>query len=143
MANKLVDKLDLSKVYQLPIGIKTSLGGLDYIIVIETIQFNQAGGSLVASMVLTLPNGKEIAFRGEGIKIAGGSISGPAKLTLIEDVPIKLSEQMLLTIKADEGKSYVNFSCSGYETMGISSELTLSRDMVIPEKPDGTLEKAE
>lgn len=139
VANKLVDKLDLSKVYQLPIGIKTSLGGLDYIIVIETIQFNQSGGFLVASMVLTLPNGKEIAFRGEGIKIAGGSISGPAKLTLIEDVPIKLSEQMLLTIKADEGKSYVNFSCSGYETMGISSELTLSRDMVIPEKPDGTL----
>lgn len=138
--SRLMELVDFQKAQNLPFGINKNLGGIDYLIAFDRIIFTPSGGKLSAFMSLEIPqNGKRIAFKDDNINFNKSGIGAKARLQMIEDFPIKVGEKMLINLKADKGKTFVAFDCQGYKNMGIDAELELSRDMLIPENPDGSL----
>ena len=124
----------------LPQGIKKTIGGRENIIVIESVEVTKDGAKLNMYMVSQVPQSdKKIAFRGKNINFSPGGFTGGGRLELMGDQNIKLGQNMLLVLKGDEGKTYVECDCEGYKEMGLQGEIQFSRDKLIPEGPDGNV----
>lgn len=138
-AQKYVSYLDEQSVLELPVGINKSIGNLDYTILIDSVTLRPDGAYLTVYMMLALPSGQDIAFRGSGIKFSknGGIQAEDGKLQLIGDYPISIGEQSLLVLNGDGGTS-VSFDCDGFKNLSIDADILFSRDFIVPDMPDGT-----
>jgi len=124
----------------LPQGIKKTIGGRENIIVIESVEVTKDGAKLTMYMVSQVPQSdKKIAFRGKDINFSPGGFTGGGRLELMGDQDIPLGKNMLLVLKGDEGKTFVECDCEGYKEMGLQGEIQFSRDKLIPEGPDGNV----
>lgn len=158
--NRFVSLLKPQTLAELPVGIKRTIGNVEYVVVIDSVILTPTGASLVAYMSLGLPDtqptdqeaelktGEEggekpvtkqrrLAFRGTNIHITSTGGITNAKLHLLEDFPMDIGNS-LLTLKGGENESYVSFDCNGFQQLGLSAELDFSRDWLIPENPDGS-----
>jgi hypothetical protein len=139
--NKLfVGLLDANITRNLPIGINKDIGGISYTIVIDSVVLTPRGAYLVAYMSIELPqSGRRIAFRGTNIQFSQtAGLTGDATLELLEDGQFMIGDRTLVTILANETK--VVFDCNGFKNMQVKGTVEFSRDFLIPEKPDGSLE---
>ena len=140
--NRFVDKLDSAAIISLPVGIKTELGGLEYIILIEEVSFRPEGAYFNAFMSLETPKCK-LAFRGRNIPFSfGGGLEGEVYLELVTPVPLNFGDGIDLVIKADE-QTYVVWDCYGFKRMGISADIIFSEDLIVPEDAKGKIIKGQ
>jgi hypothetical protein len=136
--NRFVKKLDSAAIISLPVGIKTEVGGLEYIILIEEVIFRPNGAFFNALMSFESPKGK-LAFRGKDIPFSfSGGLEGDVLLELVTPVPIKFGDGIDLVIKAD-GSTFVVWDCHGFKSMGISADIIFSRDLIVPEDGSGNI----
>lgn len=136
--NRFIDKLDSAAIISLPVGIKTELGGLEYIILIEEVSFRPEGAYFNAFMSFETPKCK-LAFRGINIPFSfGGGLDGEVYLELVTPVPLNFGDGIDLIIKADE-KTYVVWDCYGFKRMGISADIIFSEDLIVPEDAKGKI----
>ncbi len=140
--DRIVRSLDEALAVTLPQGIKKEIGGVDYIIVIESVSFTPQGSRLTAYMSVEVPkSGKRIAFKGKDLEFVPGGFTGGARLELMEDVDIPLGKNMTMVLKGDaeDSKTFVECDCDGYKEMGLKGEIQFSRKKMLPEGPDGNI----
>lgn len=144
---KLVHLLDLKSTLELPVGIHKEIGGVDYTILVDSVQLSPSGGNLTAALILELPqstpgNTKRLFFRASKIAFnSEGGLTGDVKLTLLEDLPIRLGGEngsSVLNLKASQGRTYIEWDCSGFKSLSVQGEVIFSRSFLIPEMPDGS-----
>ncbi|MCP4457215.1 MAG: hypothetical protein GY816_04185, partial [Cytophagales bacterium] len=137
-ARRYVDFLDETSLLELPVGIKKTIGNIDYSILVDSMVLTPTHAYLTAYMVFTLPSsGRTIAFRGSGLKFSKkGGIDPDAKLQLLGDYAIPFNEETLLVLKG-EGNTFVEFDCDGFRSMGIEADVLFSRDVFLPDTPSG------
>lgn len=142
--NRYIDRIDSSAVMDLPAGIQSKGGTLDYSIIIKRLVTTpDSGAFLEVCLSFEIPqNGRKIAFVGRRIPFSfSGGIKGDSRIELLGDQSIPLSSNIQINLKGDGG-TYVVFDCNGFKSMGIKAEVEFSRNIFIPEKPDGTLDNA-
>jgi len=142
--NRFIDKLDSAAIISLPVGIKTELGGLEYIILIDQVSFKSDGAYFNAYMSFKIPqSGKKLSFRGLNIPLSfGGGLKEDIRLELVSSVKIGFGDGIDLVIKGD-GSSYVIWDCNGFKKMGISADIIFSADILVPEDANGNIINGE
>ena len=111
---RFLETLDALSEVDLPIGIVKSGGALDYMIIIDRINFTREGAMMEVFVSLALPqSGERIAFNGKIPLSRSGGISGTAKVMLVGDHKIDLGNSNLY-IKGTN-RTYVEFDCNGFK----------------------------
>jgi hypothetical protein len=138
---RFIDKIDKLTLMELPVGIQRS-GSLEYTILIKRLIITpDSGAFLEAYMSFEIPqSGRKIAFAAKRIPFSfSGGIRGDVRLELMGDQGLAISKDILLNFKGDGG-TYVAFDCNGFKSMGIKAEVEFSANIIVPEKPDGTVD---
>lgn len=136
--NRFVDYLDAGSLIQLPAGMKTTIGLFTYTVLLDSIVMKPLESLLYASMVIETPRGR-LHFSGRDIPISRtGGISGTGRLMLEGDYQIGLDGgNAMVILKGSAGNTFVEFDCGGYKQLSIDGSVLFSRDVIVPEKPDG------
>lgn len=140
--NRYIDRIDSSTVMDLPAGIASSNGSLDYTIIVKQLVVTpDSGAFLEVCMSFEIPqNGRKIAFLGKRIPFTfSGGVIGEPRIELLGDQAVPLSSNIQLILKGNGG-TYVEFDCNGYKGMGLSADVEFSQNIFIPENQDGTLD---
>jgi hypothetical protein len=146
-----VDIITGKELLQLPVGLSKidSTSGNRVELAITQVKFmpQYAEFKAWAKMIIPVkgPNGephREIYFGGEGIKLShDGALLADMKLVLLGDQAIPLNgDNWLLTLKggtdlkngAYKDQSYIQFNCSGLESIGLEADLRISRNILLP-----------
>lgn len=146
--SSLTDFLEPKKLAMLPIGIKKTIGGIQYMLGISKATFKAEYTELTAFVRIVIPqkdaNGqsKQLFFGANNIKLSHkGGLVGDTNLALLGDVPIKINgENLLLILKGGmnmatgevEKKTYVTIDCNGFKELGITADLKFSRNLIVP-----------
>lgn len=138
-AQRFRETLDASSVVDLPIGIVKSGGAIDYSIVIDRITLNPQGSILDAYVSFTIPQtGDRIAFGGLIPLSRDGGIVGTAKIYLLGDHYIELSESSLLTLVGSKSAgTFVEIDCNGFKGMSIEANIEFDKELLKPEDAKG------
>lgn len=142
-AQNFIKTIDANTKFELPVGIHKTIGGLNYDIVIEKVRMKPSYAELDVFMQFTVPqNGKELTFMARGIKLSNqGGIVGDAKLELLSDNTINFNgDKIQLMIKGSKGGTYVTMDCDGFKEMGLDADVIFSRDLLLPENLNGTVQ---
>ncbi|RAW02134.1 hypothetical protein DQQ10_06185 [Pseudochryseolinea flava] len=139
---RFLESLDALSEVDLPIGIVKSGGAVDYMIIIDRINFTREGAMMDVFVSLALPQtGDRIAFNGKIPLSKSGGIAGTAKVMLLGDHHISLGSS-LFTIKGTN-QTYVEFDCNGFKGASLDALIQFSRDLIIPEDAKGNQVKGE
>ncbi|TWI01144.1 hypothetical protein IQ05_00711 [Flavobacterium tiangeerense] len=146
--SSLTDFLEPKKLSMLPIGIKKTIGGIQYMLGISKATFKAEYTELTAFVRIIIPqkdaNGqsKQLFFGANNIKLSHkGGLVGDTNLALLGDVPIKINgENLLLILKGGmnmatgevDKKTYVTIDCNGFKELGITADLKFSRNLIVP-----------
>jgi len=144
----LTDNLEPKSLSQLPLGIKKTIGGIQYLLGISNAKFTPEYTELTAFVRIIIPQhgddgkAKELFFGANNIKLSHkGGLVGDTNLVLLGDVPIKINgENLLLILKGGmdmktgvvENKTYVTIDCNGFKELGITADVQFSRNMLEP-----------
>jgi len=144
----LTDNLEPKNLSQLPLGIKKTIGGIQYLLGISNAKFTPEYTELTAFVRIIIPQHgadgkpKELFFGANNIKLSHkGGLVGDTNLVLLGDVPIKINgENLLLILKGGmdmktgvvENKTYVTIDCNGFKELGITADVQFSRNMLEP-----------
>lgn len=132
------DILDAGISYDLPRGIKKTIGGREYVIIIDSMKLTPTGAYFNAHCVLELPwNGNRVYFSANKIEFHPGGLTGKFNLNLVRKEKIPFGKNNLY-ILPDLSATYVQFGCEGFQSFGIKAEYEFSSEILIPEYPDGT-----
>jgi len=143
-AQNFITNIDQASKVELPVGISREIAGLRYDIAINAIRLKPAYTELDVFMEFEVPqNGTVLTFMAKGIKFTKkGGIVGDAKLQLLTDYAINLNgekSQLILKAKGSAEGTYVTMDCDGFKEMAIDAAVKFSRDLLRPEKADGTV----
>ncbi|WP_409416973.1 hypothetical protein [Flavobacterium sp. PS2] len=146
--SNLTDLLEPKSLSMLPLGIKKTIGGIQYILGVSNAKFTPEYTELTAFVKIILPqhdasgNPKELFFGANNIKLSHkGGLVGDTNLVLLGDVPIKINgENLLLILKGGmtmatgqvENKTYVTIDCNGFKELGITADVVFSRTLLEP-----------
>lgn len=139
-----ITNLDDATRFELPVGISKTIGGLSYDIVIHAIRLKPTHAELDVFMQFEVPqNGKVLTFMARGIKFTGkGGIVGDATLELLGDYGINFNGdkiQLILKGGTQGSGTYVTMDCDGFKEMSLNADVKFSRDLLLPENPDGSI----
>ncbi len=111
--------------------------GRKYKIWLDSIVFTPTGAFMNAYCILELPNsGQKIAFASHGLKFTPNGLDVTlVKLSLVNDVEVKMMNTVQLTIKKGDS-TFVAMTCTGYAGVGISADVEVCRNIVKPLSPD-------
>jgi hypothetical protein len=142
-AQRFRETLDAFTILDLPMGVSTSGGLVDYSIVIDKVTLSPRGSILDAYMSFTVPQtGDRIAFGGKIPLTKDGGIAGVAKIFLLGDHSIKMNDKTIITLKGSyNSKTFVELDCNGFKAMSLEAEIEFSRDQLLPEDAKGTIAK--
>jgi len=116
----------------LPIRIRKIVDNLPYDIYIDNLKITPTGGTISATFILTEPSsGKKLILKAHDISFGTGGATEESKLSLATAIEIRLSNSALLRINPSEN-TYVAWDCSGFSGMGISADIELCRNLVVP-----------
>ncbi|MEO1049142.1 MAG: fibronectin type III domain-containing protein [Bacteroidota bacterium] len=135
-----VGLIDPGAAIDLPIGLSQNLSGIDYVIAIQDMVFRPSGASFDAFMSMEVPfAAKKIAFSVSGVSFTpGGMTVGSAKMLLMKDYPLRISNNVQLTLKATDSKTYVEFDCKGFKSLAISGEFEFCENLIVPDDTTNT-----
>ncbi|MGL1886188.1 MAG: hypothetical protein OCD76_06710 [Reichenbachiella sp.] len=144
-SNNFVKFLDSNALMELPIGIKKTVGALEYIILIDSVVSTAEHSMLYASMSFETPKMGRIHFRGEGIKFSKkGGIVGGGVLYLVGDYPSQSKldaekEKTQFVIRGSNNKTFVEFDCAGFKQFSLDGSLVFSNKTIQPEDASGNI----
>ena len=138
--NRIVDDLSFvstSQVYNLPIGIKRTVGNIPYTLAITSVKFGQQYAEASLLLKMQIPQKSQTLILGAtGVKMSfSGDLVDGTKLSLLSSVPIPLGNlgQLILKggINEDSGQflsdTYVVLDCNGdFKEMSIDGEVMLN-----------------
>ena len=143
----LTDFLEPKKLSTLPLGIKKTIGGIQYLLGISNAKFTPEYTELTAFVRITIPQDedgqqKQLFFGANNIKLSHkGGLVGATNLVLLGDAPIKINgENLLLVLKGGldmatgkiENKTFVTIDCNGFKELGIEADVIFSRNLLEP-----------
>lgn len=137
----LSDMIDNALSTLLPFGVSKEIGGKKQTVVLDSVSFSPEGGFLTAYAVVEVPKtGDTLAFKVSNAQFSTGGFTGDAKLVLLQDIDVEIADSTTLSIKADQQKTYVEWDCNGFQELGIDCDVTFSREFLVPENADGTVD---
>lgn len=138
---RIIGLIDPGVAIDLPVGLSQTHSGLNYIIAIENMTFKADGAFFDAFMSMEIPfSTKSMAFSTSGVAFTpGGMKVASAKMMLMKDYPLRMSNKVKLTLKADEGSTFVEFDCDGYKSLSIKGEFEFCENMIVPEDENGEI----
>ena len=143
-AQNFITNIDANSRFELPVGIKKTIGGVSYNLVIHAIRLKPAYAELDVFLQFEIPqNNKKLTFMARGIKLTKkGGIVGDAKLELLGDNAINFNGgkiQLILKGGTPAGGSgtYATIDCDGFREVSLDAEVKFSRDLVRPENANG------
>lgn len=144
----LIDFLNSDKLAALPIGIKKTVGNIEYMLGISNAKFTPEYTELTAFVRIILPQkdssgeSKELFFGASNIKLSHkGGLVGDTNLVLLGDFPLKINgDNSLLVLKGGmdmqtgniQNKTYVTIDCNGFKELGITADVEFSRSIIEP-----------
>jgi hypothetical protein len=144
----LTDFLDPKKLSMLPLGIKKTIGGVQYMLGLSGAKFTPEYTELTAFVRIILPqidsNGKarQLFFGANNIRLSHkGGLIGDTNLVLLGDVAVPiLGSKAILILKGGmnmatgkvDNKTFVTIDCNGFKQLGISADVEFSRNMIVP-----------
>ncbi|TDO72740.1 hypothetical protein EV143_10745 [Flavobacterium chryseum] len=147
-SGNLTDVLEPKKLSMLPLGIKKTIGGIQYMLGISNAKFTPEYTELTAFVRIIIPQhgadgkAKELFFGANNIRLSHkGGLVGDTNLVLLGDVPIKINgENLLLILKGGmnmktgvvENQTYVTIDCNGFKELGITADVQFSRNLLEP-----------
>ncbi|MBF4516614.1 hypothetical protein IRZ71_09670 [Flavobacterium sp. ANB] len=147
-SGNLTDVLEPKKLSMLPLGIKKTIGGIQYMLGISNAKFTPEYTELTAFVRIIIPQHgadgkpKELFFGANNIRLSHkGGLVGDTNLVLLGDVPIKINgENLLLILKGGmnmktgvvANQTYVTIDCNGFKELGITADVQFSRNMLEP-----------
>lgn len=143
---KFISSIDANTKFELPVGIKKTLGGIEYVVLIEAIRIKPTHAELDVFLKFTIPqNQKSLTFMARGIKLTKkGGIVGDAKLELLGDNAINFNGDKIQLIikggnKAGGSGTYAVIDCDGFREVSLDAGVKFSRDLIRPENADGKI----
>lgn len=148
-AQNFISSIDANSRFELPVGLKKTIGGVTYNLVIEAIRIKPTHAELDIFMEFKLPqNNKSLTFMAKGIKLTKkGGIVGDAKLMLLGDNAINFNgDKIQLILRGGqmnpdstyaEGGTYVTIDCDGFRELSLDAQVKFSRNLIVPENADG------
>ena len=144
---RFVDNLTVESLMVLPVGIKKTVGGVDFVLVIDRLDLLADQVKLSAYLQFILPqNGKTLTFYARGISFSSsGGIVGEGRLELVgtHDINIFGAHTKLQLVGTDlgqldqAGSTYVTFDCNGFKELGLNGILSFSQSLFKPENEQG------
>ncbi|MDL2251982.1 hypothetical protein LJC12_03945, partial [Odoribacter sp. OttesenSCG-928-J03] len=126
----------------LPLGIKRTIGNVEYSIAISKIKFGKEYSELTAWGRVKIPDSQGdrfLFFGADRIKLSNeGDIIGEAKLALLEDVDIPLNGMTTISLSGSydvssgraSSKTYMAIDCDGFKELGIDADITFSNQVI-------------
>ncbi|MEM9327582.1 MAG: hypothetical protein AAGA85_18085, partial [Bacteroidota bacterium] len=149
--NNFVDVLTGNELLQLPVGLRKRdpTSDNEVVIAVSSVRFHPEYSELKLWAKLIVPHSNTPLFFGaEGVKFShDGALIGDAKLVLLGDFPIPFNgDNWLLTLKGGVDlrtgsfldKTYLSIDCNGLKEIGLQGDLKVSRNVLLPLKPDGS-----
>lgn len=146
--SNVTDFLEPKKLAMLPLGIKKTIGGIQYMLGISNAKFTPKYTELTAFVRIIIPQAdstglqKELFFGANNIKLSHkGGLTGDTNLILLGDVPIPiLGDKSILVLKGGmnmttgkvENKTYVTIDCNGFKELGITADVQFSQKIILP-----------
>ncbi|HAP62814.1 MAG TPA: hypothetical protein DCR93_26070 [Cytophagales bacterium] len=133
-------ELDPEATTTLPLGLSQKIAGVEYLIALTDMVFTPQGASMNVYMALDVPNSpRKIAFSAEGFGFSPGGLSGgqDTKLSLLMDIPVKLSNQVRFWVRGEGGGTYVNFDCNGFAGFGLEGSFEFCDQLIVKEDANG------
>lgn len=136
--------LDANSKIELPVGLPQTIGGLSFLMGIDSIRLTPTHTEFDACLEFVVPqNGQVLTFMGQGIKFTkAGGIVRDARLELLTDNAIYFDNnkgQLLLKGTSGPGNgTFAGMDCHGYKEMSLEADIVFSTDLFVPENPDGS-----
>lgn len=117
--------------------------GTKYAIVIWDCKTEKDKASFNALLSVSIPgDAQKLLFYGEQVSFSNKvGIAGKVKLRLVKDVAVMKGDVVSLIFKAND--TYAEIDCHGFDKMNLGMDLEFSRDHVLKENPDGTINDKE
>ncbi|MBP1677509.1 MAG: hypothetical protein H6Q20_2068 [Bacteroidetes bacterium] len=143
-----VSRFDPTTPKEMPVGLAQQFGS-----VLVTVAFSDRKDTLdhyefSVFCKVDIPQGKTLYFGAQHVKYShSGGLTGDATLMLLGDVDIPFEGgKTVLTLKGAEqanmpnpqSLTYAKLTCDGISEIGLSAEVSFSRDMLIPLNADYT-----
>lgn len=137
-----VDKLTEEALASLPVGIVKTIGNLQYVIAVDSVQYTANGNAtLSAYMSLEVPGtSKKIAFAGKGIEFHPGGIlvGNSTKLMLVSNHKVPLGQKVAMVLDAAAQNNYIEWDCDGFKSINLGGRFEFSREVILPENGSST-----
>ncbi|CAM3128382.1 MAG: hypothetical protein GZ087_09035 [Flavobacterium sp.] len=143
-----ISNLSPKSLSSLPLGIKKTIGNIEYTLGISNAKFTPDHTELTAFVRIKIPQVdsegayKELFFGANNIKLSHkGGLYGDTNLVLLGDFPMKLfGDKALLVLKGGmtmetgdiKNKTYVTIDCNGFKELGITADIEFSRETLEP-----------
>ena len=139
--NRFIKYLDENALIDLPVGLKSDIGALSYVILIDSFIISPKETLLYTSMSFEAPGMGKIHFRGADIPFSkNGGILSSGKMELVGDYAFSdAGGNSQFVIKGSEQKTYVEFDCNGFKQMSLHAGLAFSRNLIKPVDQKGTV----
>lgn len=111
--------------------------GKRYNVYLDAIEITPAGATMSAYVIIELPgNGQKLVFASHNIAFRPWGLDIlPLKIELGNDIHVRLSNSARLKILSGPD-TYVAFDCDGFAGIGISADVELCRNVVLPYDPE-------
>lgn len=142
--NNYIKELDKAGEFELPVGMQQALPGITWNLGIDAIRLKPGYAEMDIFLEFEVPQSNEkLMFMGRGIKYSKrGGFVGDAKLELLGNYNINFNgDKIQLIVKGattNNAGTFVTIDCSGFKEMALDAEVKFSRDMVVPDMPDGS-----
>lgn len=130
---------------ELPVGIRSEIGGKGYTLGILKAEFTPQGAFLTIMVEIeTADTTRRLYFGASGIPFSGSEgLSSGVQIGLIGDYPLKIgASQALLVLKGsdplssgDGAGTYVRVDCDGFNGIHIGADLLINGNHIIPVEP--------
>ena len=151
-----VDRFGNEDIVALPVGIKDTIGNVEYAIGVVKAEINPQYTKLTVFARVRIPQTKgdgqpiELFFGADDVKLSHqGGIIGDAKLVLLGDVPIPFNGgNWLVTFYggldmntgATIDLTYATIDCDGIKNLSLNGSVEFSRKYILPVLPNGEVD---
>jgi len=140
--HRFIDQLDENMTIDLPVGIKKTIGNVDYTVIIDSISFTREGGFMTTYMVIDLPGDDVLSFRGSNIRFSSkGGLSGEATMQLLGNRSLNIGKGATLELLGEGTKAV--WDCEGFKMVQLDGLVLFDRSIMVPENEAGELLEGE
>ncbi|AZQ65172.1 hypothetical protein EI427_23450 [Flammeovirga pectinis] len=135
------------ELVSLPVGIKKTIKGKDFIIIIDNVRLTPKGAFVNVGLVVNFTkSNKKLVFGAFDVAFSQEKgFGGLGKLALLKDYSLALTKNINLEFKGllSGGENYVNWNCDGYESMAAEFDIVFDSTLIRPANASGDVIKGK